>query len=649
MKLRFPILVLALTAPVAYGSQANIKLSGKVVSDKGVAIENSQVRLLVSGSAAMTGADGRYSLSQANSIGRRDFSPGAVSYRVENGNLHFRTRAPQHARLEIFGLDGQSIGIVADRDFPIGDHRIDLERRIDPAKAFFLVGRIGSTSLSAMGIHIDGRLIMRLGPGMAGFPQSHPLRKVSPGGYVDTLLISAPLFESRKFALTSLEGTIDVVLQPSFSARLGDGCAGRNQYAHGDGSLLLCESGKYRYALPADVPTRPSGGFTARPDWFPTLFGGDGALPFPPGDVKFTHAPVDPEKIFSIIPHGAMIGDHITPIDHAYLNVATLLLDQDARKTAEYIPVVAPADGFVVEMGWLGPNPNQMRVVMAHGNRVFSVYIVLNKLGGALAKYSDSLAANHGFWNKPIPVKGGEIFGLQRDNPLDFSVHDGKVWLSGFAHPFPYVSGDPWKPYTADPSAYFPPGIAHQLESKCQRTTAPRWGKIDWDIPGTASGNWYREGTIGYSGNPVGEYQTGKMPGPLQGKNIYAWSHLTLAPHWVQPSVWMASLGTWSDAAGDGKQFAIKSGPMRPDSVTAASGTVVYELVSYARTDSLGKDLDHRLPEPVGYLVRPTASVEGILAVRVNGDGTLTVERRPDLKSAAAFTAFTGKAEKYWR
>jgi len=41
--------------------------------------------------------------------------------------------------------------------------------------------------------------------------------------------------------------------------------------------------------------------------------------------------------------------------------------------------------------------------------------------------------------------------------------------------------------------------------------------------------------------------------------------------------------------------------------------------------------------------------VAGVLAVRVNADHTITVEKRPDLKSAAAFTGFGPGAETYWR
>jgi len=332
-----------------------------------------------------------------------------------------------------------------------------------------------------------------------------------------------------------------------------------------------------------------------------------------------------------------------------YIAIQPLLLDDQARQSAAYVPVRAPADGTIIEASSLG-SPTSMRVVIAHRCETMTVFMVLNKLTGPLASYQDQVSKG-GHLRLSIPIKAGETFALERDNPVDFSLHDGTKWLAGFAHPFPYASMEAWKPYTVDPFPYFAEAVATAYLPRMQRTESPRAGRIDWDKAGSASGNWFREGTIGYSGQLVEVLKAATMPVPggmVAGKKGYSWSHLALVPHWVQPSVWLASLGSWADPAGDFKQFAIRPGPPRPDQLTPKDGVVVYELASWIHVDAQGNPVDGR-SYPVGYQVKLGEMVVGVLAVRVNADNTLTVEKRPDLKSAAAFTGFGAAAETYWR
>ena len=174
--------------------------------------------------------------------------------------------------------------------------------------------------------------------------------------------------------------------------------------------------------------------------------------------------------------------------------------------------------------------------------------------------------------------------------------------------------------------------------------------RSDWDKAGTASGNWFHESTIGYSGQLIDTLKAATAPVPggmVAGKKEYSWGHLSLVPHWVQPSVWLASLGTWADPAGDFRQFALRPGPKRPDQLTPQDGVVAYELVTWVHVNAQGQPVDGR-SYPVGYQVQMSESVMGVLAVRVNANNTLTVEKRPDLKSAAAFTTFGSAAETYW-
>ena len=153
-----------------------------------------------------------------------------------------------------------------------------------------------------------------------------------------------------------------------------------------------------------------------------------------------------------------MVGDHVTPIDHGYIGVKPLDKPSATRTDADYVRVTAPADGEVIEISLLG-SPTSIRIVLAHGCETTSVFMVINRLSGALGYLQDDLLAQQRL-SPHIRLLAGEEFAEQRDNPLDFSLHVGTRWLHGFVAPFSYAEGEAWKPYTVDPWPYFSPDLA---------------------------------------------------------------------------------------------------------------------------------------------------------------------------------------------
>ena len=431
---------------------------------------------------------------------------------------------------------------------------------------------------------------------------------------------------------------------------VGGSCATPGQLAWG-GYLLVCSAaGSYRYALHDDVPPAPEGGYTERPAWFPRLSDVFRATSPPAcpasGRITFTHPVVRVQDLLPIIPQGAMIGDHVTPIDHGYIGITPLGKPRAARTEADYVPVYAPADAEVIEIALLG-SPRSIRIVMAHGCETYSVYMVLNRLSGALAHLQDDLLAK-GRLDPHIPLLAGSEFAEGRDNPPDFSVHDGSRWLTGFLSPFSYTTSDAWKPYTVDPWPYFSPDLAAAYESRMQRIAAPRWGRIDYDIAGTASGNWFLAGTVGYSGRLEADFRTSERlyGGVVPGKLTPAWSHLAIAPHQVQPGRWIFSIGWWRDERGDPTQslLEVRDGQPQPSALTPASGIVVYRLWNWLNATSVAGDS----PPPIGYDITGVRIV-GLAAVQVNADGTLSVEVMPGVEDPAAFRGFTAAKRTYRR
>lgn len=235
--------------------------------------------------------------------------------------------------------------------------------------------------------------------------------------------------------------------------QLGSSCSKEGELGWNGFVVAICKSGKVRYALSADFPKTPNGGYTSRPSWYPTLTqimsGGNSVEPkCSPSSIKFSKPVVPLDKMAPSIPYGMMVAGHVTPIDHAYLGITSLSKSKSERTESDWVSVTAPGDGTITELSTLGA-PDTNRVTINHGCNLYSVYMVLNKPSGVLAKYVDELAAK-GSINLNLKVKAGDEFGRQRDNMLDFNVFDGTQWLSGFANPVAYLTQDAWKPYTAD-------------------------------------------------------------------------------------------------------------------------------------------------------------------------------------------------------
>jgi len=345
-----------------------------------------------------------------------------------------------------------------------------------------------------------------------------------------------------------------------------------------------------------------------------------------------------------------MIGDHVTPIDHLYLGVTSLLKEPSARTEADYAPITAPGDGTIIEVSSLG-SPTTNRVVMLNGCGVISVFLVVNRLSGVLAEYADDVAQNGGV-NIAVAVKAGDEFGQQRDNPLDFNIFAEDEWLSGFANPYSYAFGEVWKPYTADPFPYFTPELAKAYEDVMQRVAEPRVGTIDHDVIGAAAGSWFLDGTIGYAGTPIETVRaaTTQIPGgTLPGKNFYAYGHLTLAQHPVDPTQWIFSTGWWTNPSGDARQAVIEigDGQPAPDTLDIDAGVVVYRLSEQSVEQPAGFTKSFQdAPDGIGYTVI-SGSALGWVVVQVVNDTTLAIEIVADPNAQP--TGFTEARRSYHR
>ena len=80
-----------------------------------------------------------------------------------------------------------------------------------------------------------------------------------------------------------------------------------------------------------------------------------------------------------------------------------------------------------------------------------------------------------------------------------------------------------------------------------------------------------------------------------------------------------------------------------PSALTPASGIIVYRLLSWSNSGQQGE-----ASLPIGYQLE-TGHAQGIVAIRVNDDATLSLELFPGVSAPAAFAGFTPAVRTYRR
>jgi len=296
--------------------------------------------------------------------------------------------------------------------------------------------------------------------------------------------------------------------------------------------------------VPAKYLTSPS-------KWFPpTGCRGDA--------VEFTYSPVSVSNITDIVPMGRLSDSHVTPTDHGYINT-------DRSEIFELVyPVYSPADGQIIDIGAFS-RKNDFRVTIWHSCTVSTIYIHLTSIAPEITAETGNLEPGAN-WFGSVSVTAGQQIGTM-SRSVDFSVHDTTVILPGFVTPALYY-GEAWKIHTVDMFDYFGDLLRNQLRGKSLRTVSPIGGKIDYDIDGRLVGNWFLEGTGGYSGGP-GDYWL---------------THLAIAYDHVNPDLIRVSVPNSGidDSAVCNTCFnvyAVKGNAPDPGNVTPDTGIIKYELM----------------------------------------------------------------------
>lgn len=358
------------------------------------------------------------------------------------------------------------------------------------------------------------------------------------------------------------------------------------------------------------------------------------------GPTKYSTGFGDAEKMSYIVPLGAMISTHITPVDHIYVYFPN---GSDGSAKGTYT-VTAPADGTVItveDFQLTNKYPYaDYRVVLQHSCDLYSVFIHVGELQGKLADAAREAKANGGSWSGSIPVSAGDVVADDSEKPgYDFSTFASSA-KQDMLNPSSYLQKESWKPYTANPFDFVTADLKSAYEAKTLRTSSPIGGTIFFDKKDTAQGSWFVKGTNGYKG--LGDQQASYEN---QGKVARGYwdTHLSLAPEHVDASAFIYSIGDWE---GCPCQF-MSVGNIDPSSIAVSSTPTVIDLVNFEYLTPNGSKMDRQNPSR-GYKLKAGSKVIGSLAIQVNDDGSMTVEKRLN-EPASSFTAFSKEAKTYVR
>ncbi len=233
-------------------------------------------------------------------------------------------------------------------------------------------------------------------------------------------------------------------------------------------------------------------------------------LPSCPDGIVFTHFPIEMEHVVNFIPLGLYNPSaHVFPSDHHYFNI---------EHGFGNIPVYAPSDGMIFQVteNQLPPPLKREYAIEIYACREISIKYghisrldtnISDQLGEVVETESyttGGITYNLNIFKPRIKVKAGEKIAELLDLPevpgMDFGTIDHRKTL-------PFVNPDRWSGNgylnTVSFLNYSTPEIRNPIfhmlqndngEGMLMRNTPPIEGQINYDVPGTAQGLWFKPG-----------------------------------------------------------------------------------------------------------------------------------------------------------
>lgn len=335
--------------------------------------------------------------------------------------------------------------------------------------------------------------------------------------------------------------------------------------------------------------------------------------------VKFDYAPVNLDKTLVMLPRGLMVGDHVTPVNHHYF--------QNFDNDKYDIEVYSPGDGLITNIGHMpdAEEGKDYHITIKHACTVSAYYIYVSNLPEKIYNY----IRGKEYARVQIPVEAGEIIGYYKNN-LDYNLIDEEVELTGFVVPEHYELESYKIHIVPNTYEYFNEPVKSKMIAISVRTAEPISGKIDYDIDGKLVGNWFLEGTHGYSGDKPEKYWEG---------------HLSFVYDYIDPGRIVISISGYDGQ--DSKQFGINGNVPDPATVSIEDGLVKYGLVDYSYITPGGNNWDSKSAVK-NLRTISNEIVRGIVLVQMIENRKIKFEAFPG-KTFSEVNAFTTNAKIYER
>ncbi len=356
------------------------------------------------------------------------------------------------------------------------------------------------------------------------------------------------------------------------------------------------------------------------------------------GTVPFTHLPLDIGDIGVVLPYGGMTEAHVLPISHGYI------YQTNPNAASDTYPVYAIADGYIVSVGHRGQHvgdsgssrqTNDYQLYFEHSCTFYSYYDLLTSLAPGIASKIDTSKAFDTQYVR-VHVTAGQLIGRVGGQSVDFGVWNFEKPAAPFVNPASY-KGDEERFYLDDMFSHFTNDLKARLLTKAARIAEPRSGKVDYDIKGKLVGNWFQEGTGGF---------TGPADAQSSGGGRYWDGHLAIAYDSIDPTQIRFSIGDWG---GKATQFGFVDNKPDPATIDVTSGLVKIELQNsrdYNKATGGPWDISS------GPIADPGAEnagpVQGTVLLQMLKPDTLKLEAFPG-KSADQVSGFTSAAKTYVR
>ena len=258
---------------------------------------------------------------------------------------------------------------------------------------------------------------------------------------------------------------------------------------------------------------------------------------------KFLYSPIEISKLKYLLSLGWIqpVG-HTIPTDHVYF-ISNL------QSGAPPLPVYALTSGKV----------EKILLVPVLGIQESKVWYRVNE---KFSYYYDHIVPDPSLKEGSSITAGQKIGTTGLGSGIDLGVIDETLTLTGYANPKRYG----WQEtYCGKPFQYFTDALKAQLYPLVDREGPDKDGRIDIDIPGKLTGNWFLDGPTFYMNNPDG------------------WDkELSFAFDIQHPSVVLISIGGTIGMVG---KWTIGAGAPLPSEVSVANGKVAYQLYGAGGTN----------------------------------------------------------------